>query len=122
RVAGGPPPIRPPPALLHHWDPATPSFDSIVPHPVLVAGWIGLFITSLNLIPGGQLDGGHILYAVSPSAHKWFTNLLPFALFLLGTLYWVGWLLWGIFLLIPAMRPPKASIAPVLSRRRMALA
>jgi hypothetical protein len=122
RFGGEPLTIRLLHALLHHWDPATPSFDSIVPHPVLVAGWIGLFITSLNLIPGGQLDGGHILYAVSPSAHKWFTNLLPFALFLLGTLYWVGWLLWGIFLLIPAMRHPKVSIAPELSRRRIALA
>jgi len=108
--------------LLLRWDPSIPAFDHIAPHPVLVAGWIGLFITSLNLIPGGQLDGGHILYAVSPRAHKWFTNLLPFALFLMGTLYWVGWLLWGMFLLVPAMRHPKVSIAPELSRRRIALA
>ena len=122
RFGGEPLTIRLLHALLQHWNPATPSFDSTVPHPVLVAGWIGLFITSINLIPGGQLDGGHILYAVSPDVHKWFTNLLPFALFLLGTLYWAGWLLWGIFLLIPAMRHPKVSIAPALSRRRMALA
>jgi membrane-associated protease RseP (regulator of RpoE activity) len=108
--------------LLLRWDPSIPAFDHIAPHPVLVAGWIGLFITSLNLIPGGQLDGGHILYAVSPRAHKWFTNLLPFALFLMGTLYWVGWLLWGMFLLVPAMRHPKVPITPELSRRRIALA
>jgi len=109
-------------ALLVRWDPAIPSFDHIAPHPVLVAGWIGLFITSLNLIPGGQLDGGHILYAVSPKAHKVFTNFLPMALFLMGTVYWVGWLLWGMFLLIPAMRHPRVSVDPGLSPRRRALA
>ena len=108
-------------ALLVRWDPSVPDFEHIAPHPVLVAGWIGLFITSLNLIPGGQLDGGHILYAISPKAHKAFTNLLPFALFLMGTLYWVGWLLWGLFLMIPAMRHPQVPVAPELSRGRLVL-
>jgi Zn-dependent protease len=107
--------------LLVHWNPATPSFDSIAPHPVLVAGWIGLFITSLNLIPGGQLDGGHILYAISPKAHKVFTNFLPIVLFLMGTVFWVGWLLWGIILMVPAMRHPKIQVAPGLSRGRLVL-
>jgi membrane-associated protease RseP (regulator of RpoE activity) len=109
-------------ALLLRWDPAVPSFDHITPHPVLVAGWIGLFITSLNLIPGGQLDGGHILYAVSPRAHRLFTNFLPILLFVMGTLYWVGWLLWGLFLMIPAMRHPRVPAETVLSRGRLALA
>jgi len=109
-------------AMLSQWDPTIPSFDHIAPHPVLVAGWIGLFITSLNLIPGGQLDGGHILYAVSPRAHKIVTNFLPIVLFVMGTLYWVGWLLWGIFLMIPMMRHPKVAVVPELSRGRLALA
>jgi membrane-associated protease RseP (regulator of RpoE activity) len=108
--------------ILVQWDPSIPSFDHIAPHPVLVAGWIGLFITSLNLIPGGQLDGGHILYSVSPKAHKVVTNFLPILLFILGTLYWVGWILWGIFLMIPAMRHPKVSVTPALSERRVGLA
>jgi membrane-associated protease RseP (regulator of RpoE activity) len=119
---GEPPTIRLIHALLVQWDPSIPSFEHIAPHPVLLAGWIGLFITSLNLIPGGQLDGGHILYAVSPRAHKLFTNFLPIVLFLMGTLYWVGWLLWGLFLMIPALRHPKVPIAPDLSRGRLALA
>ena len=109
-------------AMLSQWDPTIPSFDHIAPHPVLVAGWIGLFITSLNLIPGGQLDGGHILYAVSPRAHRIVTNILPIILFVMGTLYWVGWLLWGIFLMIPMMRHPKVAVVPELSRGRLALA
>jgi hypothetical protein len=122
RFGGEPLSIRLIHALLVHWDPSIPDFEHIAPHPVLVAGWIGLFITSLNLIPGGQLDGGHILYAVSPKAHKIFTNFLPILLFIMGTLYWVGWLLWGLFLMIPAMRHPKVPIAPELSRGRLALA
>jgi len=111
--------------LLHHlllnWDPLIPPFNHIVPHPVLVAGWIGIFITSLNLIPGGQLDGGHILYAISPRLHKIFTNCLPFALFIAGAIFWIGWILWGIFLMIPAMRHPKVKIETPVGAGRLAL-
>jgi membrane-associated protease RseP (regulator of RpoE activity) len=108
-------------ALLEHWDPSIPAFGRIASHPVLVAGWIGLFITSLNLIPGGQLDGGHILYAISPRLHRAFTVCLPFVLFIAGVLYWVGWILWGLFLLIPAMRHPKIPLESGLSRGRLVL-
>ena len=108
-------------ALLAHWDPSIPAFDHIAPHPVLVAGWIGLFITSLNLIPGGQLDGGHILYAISPRLHRAFSISLPFVLFIAGVFYWVGWILWGLFLLIPAMRHPKIPLESGLSRGRLVL-
>ena len=108
-------------ALLAHWDPSIPAFDHIAPHPVLVAGWIGLFITSLNLIPGGQLDGGHILYAISPRLHRVVNVCLPFVLFIAGILYWVGWILWGLFLLIPAMRHPKIPLESGLSRGRLVL-
>jgi membrane-associated protease RseP (regulator of RpoE activity) len=107
--------------LLVLWDPTIPAFNKIAPHPVLVAGWIGVFITSLNLIPGGQLDGGHILYAISPRAHQVVTKALPFALFLAGTIYWVGWILWGIFLMIPAMRHPKVPVEPRLEDGRLIL-
>jgi membrane-associated protease RseP (regulator of RpoE activity) len=121
RFGGDPLTIR----LLHHllvkWDPSIPSFDHAIPHPVLVAGWIGLFITALNLIPGGQLDGGHILYALSPRVHRVFTNLLPFALFLAGAVYWLGWMLWGVVLLIPALRHPKVPLDRNLSGGRAVL-
>jgi membrane-associated protease RseP (regulator of RpoE activity) len=121
RFGGEPLTIRLLHALLVHWDPSIPSFDRIAPHPVLVAGWIGLFITSLNLIPGGQLDGGHVLYALSPRLHRVMTNLLPFLLFIAGAIFWVGWLLWGLFLMIPAMRHPKVPIESGLSRSRFIL-
>jgi len=121
RFGGEPLTIRLLHALLAQWNPAIPDFEQIAPHPILVAGWIGLFITSLNLIPGGQLDGGHILYAVFPRAHKVFTKVLPFVLLLAGTFFWVGWLLWGLFLLLPAMRHPNVPLEPGLKRGRVVL-
>jgi len=121
RFGGEPLTIRLLHYLLLQWDPQIPAFDQIVPHPVLVAGWIGLFITSLNLIPGGQLDGGHVLYSISPKAHKLFTNVLPFVLFLAGAVFWVGWILWGIFLMIPAMRHPRVPVNTGLKRGRLVL-
>jgi len=121
RFGGEPLTIRLLHALMVRWDPSIPSFEHITPHPVLLAGWIGLFITSLNLIPGGQLDGGHILYAISPRVHKVFTIALPFVLFVAGTVFWVGWMLWGLFLLIPVMRHPKVPLATGLHRSRVIL-
>ncbi|MFZ1938972.1 MAG: site-2 protease family protein [Terracidiphilus sp.] len=108
-------------SLLLRWNHHLPNFDRLAPHPILLAGWIGLFITALNLLPGGQLDGGHILYALSPRAHKLVTNLLPILLFLAGIFYWLGWMLWGFFLLIPVMRHPKVPLHTQISRRREAL-
>lgn len=121
RFGGEPLTIRLLHALLVQWDPTIPSFEQIAPHPVLVAGWIGLFITSLNLIPGGQLDGGHLLYALSPRVHRAFTNYLPIVLFIMGSVCWVGWMLWGIFLMIPAMRHPRVPLQTGLHRGRMIL-
>jgi membrane-associated protease RseP (regulator of RpoE activity) len=107
--------------LLVRWNPHLPEFGHLALHPVLLAGWIGLFITALNLIPGGQLDGGHILYALSPRLHRIITNLLPFALLLAGVFYWLGWMIWGIFLLIPALRHPKVPLHTELSPGRAIL-
>jgi membrane-associated protease RseP (regulator of RpoE activity) len=121
RFGGEPLTIRLLHALLVQWDPTIPPFDQIAPHPVLVAGWIGLFITSLNLIPGGQLDGGHLLYALSPRVHRVFTNYLPIVLFIMGAIFWVGWMLWGIFLMVPAMRHPRVPLQTGLSRGRVIL-
>ena len=121
RFGGDPLTIRLLRHFLAHWNPAVPSFNQASPHPILVAGWIGLFITALNLIPGGQLDGGHILYALSPRLHRLLTNILPFLLFLAGAVYWVGWIFWGAFLLIPALRHPKVSEVTDLSPTRAIL-
>src|ERR1035437_6609859 len=121
RFGGEPLTIRLLHALLVRWDPSIPSFDHIAPHPVLVAGRIGVLITSLTLIPGGQLDGGHILYAISPRMHRVFSNFLPFVLFIAGAVYWVGWILWGAVLIIPAMRHTNVPVEPGLKQGRLVL-
>jgi hypothetical protein len=109
-------------AIVRLFHPAIPPLDaSFNPHPVLVAAWIGLFITSVNLMPAGQLDGGHILYAISPRAHRWATNTIVFLLFFAGTIFWIGWLVWGCFLL-PSLRHPPVPENPPLSKSRRWLA
>ncbi|MFZ0632581.1 MAG: site-2 protease family protein [Acidobacteriaceae bacterium] len=108
--------------ILRLFDPSLPPLDGAFnPHPILVAAWIGLFITSVNLIPAGQLDGGHILYALSPRVHRWITSAVIFLLFFAGTMLWVGWLVWGCFLL-PSLRHPTVPRVPAQMGRRVWLA
>jgi Zn-dependent protease len=94
--------------------PGVPAMNSLLPHPILIASWVGLFVTSLNLIPAGQLDGGHILYALSPRWHRRMTFVVPVLLLAMGLTLWTGWVLWGVILLVPAMRHPHVPYFPRL--------
>jgi len=67
-------------------------------HPVGRAAWVGLFATSLNLLPAGQLDGGHILRSINVRLHRFSSFLLPLALIPLGYFYWYGWYVWSALL------------------------
>ncbi len=70
----------------------------LVLHPVGRAAWVGLFATALNLLPVGQLDGGHILRSVSPRLHRTVSLILPLILVPMGFLLWRGWLIWAALL------------------------
>jgi membrane-associated protease RseP (regulator of RpoE activity) len=88
-------------------------------HPIAWAGWAGLLVTSLNLIPAGQLDGGHIMYVL---LGKRASRLLPFILIglvLLGFV-WNGWWLWAalIFFLGRYHAEPLDQITPLDPKRR----
>jgi membrane-associated protease RseP (regulator of RpoE activity) len=100
--------------VLAGWVPAVPGLNNLLPHPILIASWVGLFVTSLNLIPAGQLDGGHILYAISSRWHRRMTFAVPVVLLAMGVTLWTGWLLWGVILLLPAMRHPHVSFFPLM--------
>lgn len=70
---------------------------SLYLHPVAFAGWAGIFVTMLNLIPMGQLDGGHIARAVlGPTYHRYLSFIVVISLFFIGIFTWAGWSLWGI--------------------------
>jgi membrane-associated protease RseP (regulator of RpoE activity) len=88
-------------------------------HPVAWAGWAGLLITALNLIPAGQLDGGHIIYSLFGRKSRIILPFVLVALIILGTV-WSGWWLWAfiIFILGRAHAEPLDQITPLDSRRK----
>ncbi len=77
------------------WGTATP----IMLHPVALAGWFGMFVTMLNLLPMAQLDGGHILYAAFPTMHARVARVFWVFIMLLSW-FSVTWLIWGLAVLV----------------------
>ena len=86
-------------------------------HPVAAAAWVGFFATALNLLPGGQLDGGHILYSISPQLHRAVTVLTVLSLVPLGKYQWTGWFLWAFLLALTSRHPPVPRYPDVAGRR-----
>jgi membrane-associated protease RseP (regulator of RpoE activity) len=81
--------------IFHHGARAA----TLLLHPVGRAAWVGLFATSLNLLPAVQLDGGHIVRSISQHAHRVSSILLPVFLAFLGFRYWPGWYVWAALLI-----------------------
>jgi membrane-associated protease RseP (regulator of RpoE activity) len=82
-------------------------------NPIGRAAWVGLFATALNLIPGGQLDGGHILYSIASDAHRRTTFGVAIALLPLAYFWW-GWIAWSVILIALGFRHP-----PLIDRREL---
>jgi membrane-associated protease RseP (regulator of RpoE activity) len=91
-------------------------------HPVAWAGWAGILVTALNLIPTGTLDGGHILYALLGDKVRKYFSYIFITLLLLGFV-WEGWWLWAglLYLLGRTYAEPLDTITP-LDKPRRALA
>jgi membrane-associated protease RseP (regulator of RpoE activity) len=99
-------------------------------HPVIIGGWVGMFFTVLNLLPVGQLDGGHMLRAMLGERQETVAALVPFALFgLAGYLHYVRglglnesvglWAFWGLFSTVIAYNGPADPLDETpLDRRR----
>ncbi|HUN23450.1 MAG TPA: site-2 protease family protein [Anaerolineales bacterium] len=87
---------------------------------IAIAAWFGLFITAMNLLPLGQLDGGHIAYA---TFGKWARGIgwLTMLGLLVASSQWGGWLTWALFALLSGLRPaqPLNDITPLDGYRRM---
>ena len=95
---------------------------NIILHPVAFAGWIGMLVTALNLIPVGQLDGGHVSYALFPKYHRYVSLGCLGLLLVCGLVFWYGWLMWAVLLAFLGWRhpPPFHDWVP-LDRRRQIL-
>jgi membrane-associated protease RseP (regulator of RpoE activity) len=89
-------------------------------HPVARAAWIGMLTTALNLLPIGQLDGGHVLYSCFPQRHRQVSTGISLMLLPLGY-FWLGWLVWGLVLLFLGRRHPAVYDPSALDRGRRRL-
>jgi membrane-associated protease RseP (regulator of RpoE activity) len=102
-----------------------PDGSDVMLHPMALAGWLGLFVTALNLMPLSQLDGGHIAYAVLGRGFRkgvWLFLGVLVALFLVSR--WEGWLVWVILAVALGLKhPPPLDDLTSLdgSRRKLAI-
>src|SRR5579875_2036346 len=100
-------------ALVHlvlHVDPNAANIDL---SPIAFAGWLGLFVTTLNLLPVGQLDGGHVVYALFGRRHRTISRLFVAGCVLMvivpvifGWDFWGGWLFWAALLFVLGLGHP----------------
>jgi membrane-associated protease RseP (regulator of RpoE activity) len=107
-----------------------PDTVNITLHPLAFAGWLGFFVTTLNLLPVGQLDGGHVIYSLFGGRwHRVISRtfvlgcilmvIVPLAL---GYNFWAGWLFWVVLLLFLGLGHPSTVDAgtPLSGGRRLA--
>jgi membrane-associated protease RseP (regulator of RpoE activity) len=90
--------------------------------PLAFAGWLGLFITALNLLPVGQLDGGHITRAMFGSrVGQAISSVAMWSLFLLALFVWPGLMMWALIVFLIAGRgtPPLNDLTPLDAGRMM---
>ncbi|MCZ7396137.1 MAG: site-2 protease family protein [Candidatus Methanoperedens sp.] len=107
-----------------------PLNTALISYPIAFAGWVGMFVTALNLMPAGQLDGGHVLRAMLGEKARHVSTVMPFLLISLG--FYVTyfqksdgflWVLWGLFLsfFAAAGHPKPLNDEVPLGKGRMAL-
>lgn len=98
-----------------------PEGMDVVLNPLAFSGWIGLLVTSINLMPIGQLDGGHVAYALFGSRQKYLGWAGAAAIVFLGVFASPGWLIWlVIFFAFGVKHPPVVyDWVPLDSKRKI---
>ncbi len=106
-------------ALTH---PDLPAGADLVVHPVAHAAWFGMLVTALNLFPMGQLDGGHVIYALLGRARaRRISRAVSFTLLALGLLVSVTWMFWWLVtrFVVGYGHPPAVVEEPLTPGRRV---
>jgi membrane-associated protease RseP (regulator of RpoE activity) len=113
---------------LHHF---VPPMSEMYHYPFLCTGWFGLFVTAMNLLPVGQLDGGHISYTMFGDKHKVISHITFIFILIIGLLGflpligitppfgWTGWFFWGLilFFVVKLNHPPVLNEEPLDNSR-----
>lgn len=88
-------------------------------HPLALAGWVGLLVTAINLLPAGQLDGGHVFRALLGDRSRYVSWAAVILLFGLGVFYYQGWIIFAILIFLLGVRhpPPLNDISPLDAKR-----
>jgi membrane-associated protease RseP (regulator of RpoE activity) len=89
---------------------------------VAFAAWFGLFVTAMNLLPVGQLDGGHVIYSLIGEKARLLGIVLVGAMLLAGIFWWTGWILWALlvfFVIGPHHPPPLNDLVPLNPGRKL---
>jgi membrane-associated protease RseP (regulator of RpoE activity) len=102
-------------------------FNDVFIHPIAIAGWVGMFVTFLNLVPAGQLDGGHVLRAMIGRKAEFVSKSMPLILIAMGgvieLVYQISnsiWIFWGLIVLFFSMQrhpEPIDDSTPLDSKR-----
>jgi len=82
-----------------------PDSDMIL-HPIAFAGWVGILVTALNLFPIGQLDGGHVFYALLGKKSRKYSRYILSAFIFMGVFFWIGWLVWALLISMMGLKHP----------------
>jgi Zn-dependent protease len=99
----------------------SPADATILLHPIALAGWFGLFVTFLNLLPVGQLDGGHVVYSLIGHRHRWVARVALLVIIGLAFLGWQGWAMWAVLVTLLGLdHPPTIDDTPLDPARRVA--
>lgn len=98
-----------------------PEGFAVMLHPMALAAYFGLLVTGLNLLPVGQLDGGHIAYALLGSRARPVALATLVGLFVMGTAFWSGWYTWAFLILITGLNhpPPLNDLTELDESRRL---
>jgi len=98
-----------------------PPNSEMILHPIAFAGWVGILVTALNLFPIGQLDGGHVFYALLGKKSQKYSRYILYAFVFMGIFFWIGWLVWALLISVMGLKHPAIldENTPLSPRRKV---